>query len=152
MFAYLDASVIASLLLNEPCSQKVVEALRPFGRRCIISDFASAEVSSAVAKRVRMGRESAKIANARLLAFDRFKADFPDRATLAPNDVSTAERLVRAFELKLRAPDAIHAAVCDDISNFVASLGWRVLGVIPSPIEGGDGNAEFLIAAARETL
>lgn len=112
MFAYLDASVIASLLLNEPGSQKVVEALRPFGRRCIISDFTSAEVSSAVAKRVRMGRESAKIANARLLAFDRFKADFPDRATLAPNDVSTAERLVRAFELKLRAPDAIHAAVC----------------------------------------
>ena len=112
MFAYLDASVIASLLFNEPGSQKVVEALRPFGRRCIISDFASAEVSSAVAKRVRMGRESAKIANARLLAFDGFKADFPDKATLAPNDISTAERLVRAFELKLRAPDAIHAAVC----------------------------------------
>jgi hypothetical protein len=112
VFAYLDASVIASLLLNEPGSQKVVEALRPFGRRCIISDFASAEVSSAVAKRVRMGRESAKIANARLLAFDRFKADFPDKATLAQNDISTAERLVRAFELKLRAPDAIHLAVC----------------------------------------
>ena len=29
---------------------------------------------------------------------------------------------------------AVHAAVCDDISAFVASLGWRVLGVIPSPI------------------
>jgi len=112
VFAYLDASVIASLLLDEPGSQQVVEALRPFGRRCIISDFASAEVSSAVAKRVRMGRESAKIANMRLLAFDRFKADFPDKAMLAPNDILTAERLVRAFELKLRAPDAIHAAVC----------------------------------------
>lgn len=135
MFAYLDASVIASLLLNEPGSQKVVEALRPFGRRCIISDFASAEVSSAVAKRVRMGRESAKIANARLLAFDRFKADFPDRATLAPNDVSTAERLVRAFELKLRAPDAIHAAVCLRHNYQLATLDTnlayaaRLLGV-----------------------
>lgn len=135
MFAYLDASVIASLLLNEPGSQKVVEALRPFGRRCIVSDFASAEVSSAVAKRVRMGRESAKIANARLLAFDRFKADFPDRATLAPNDVSTAERLVRAFELKLRAPDAIHAAVCLRHNYQLATLDTnlayaaRLLGV-----------------------
>lgn len=112
MFAYLDASVIASLLLDEPGSQEVVGALRPFGPRCIISDFTSAEVSSAVAKRVRMGRESAKIANRRLLAFDRFRADFPETATLQPNDISTAERLVRAFELKLRAPDAIHAAVC----------------------------------------
>lgn len=135
MFAYLDASVIASLLLNEPGSQKVVAALRPFGRRCIVSDFASAEVSSAVAKRVRMGRESAKIANARLLAFDRFRADFPDRATLAPNDVSTAERLVRAFELKLRAPDAIHAAVCLRHNYQLATLDTnlayaaRLLGV-----------------------
>jgi 23S rRNA (cytidine1920-2'-O)/16S rRNA (cytidine1409-2'-O)-methyltransferase len=45
---------------------------------------------------------------------------------------------------------AIHAAVCDDIAEFVASLGWRVLGIIPSPIEGGDGNAEFLLGAARD--
>jgi 23S rRNA (cytidine1920-2'-O)/16S rRNA (cytidine1409-2'-O)-methyltransferase len=45
---------------------------------------------------------------------------------------------------------AVHAAVCDDISAFVASLGWRVLGIIPSPIAGGDGNAEFLLGAAHD--
>ncbi len=45
---------------------------------------------------------------------------------------------------------AVHAAVCDDLSAFVVSLGWRVLGVIPSPIAGGDGNAEFLLGAARD--
>lgn len=45
---------------------------------------------------------------------------------------------------------AIHAAVCEDIAKFVVSLGWRVLGIIPSPIEGGDGNAEFLLGAARD--
>jgi 23S rRNA (cytidine1920-2'-O)/16S rRNA (cytidine1409-2'-O)-methyltransferase len=44
---------------------------------------------------------------------------------------------------------AVHAAVCDDISAFVASLSWRVLGIIASPIEGGDGNAEFLLGAAK---
>lgn len=44
----------------------------------------------------------------------------------------------------------VHAAVCDDIVNFVASLGWRTLGVITSPIEGGDGNAEFLLGAMRD--
>jgi 23S rRNA (cytidine1920-2'-O)/16S rRNA (cytidine1409-2'-O)-methyltransferase len=42
---------------------------------------------------------------------------------------------------------AVHAAVCDDIAAFVASLGWRVIGVMPSPIAGGDGNAEFLLGA-----
>jgi 23S rRNA (cytidine1920-2'-O)/16S rRNA (cytidine1409-2'-O)-methyltransferase len=45
---------------------------------------------------------------------------------------------------------AIHKTVCDDIAAFVPSLGWRVLGVIPSPIEGGDGNTEFLLGAAHD--
>ncbi len=45
---------------------------------------------------------------------------------------------------------AVHKAVCDDITSFVPSLGWRVLGVIPSPIAGGDGNAEFLLGATRD--
>ncbi|HEY1475253.1 MAG TPA: TlyA family RNA methyltransferase [Pseudolabrys sp.] len=44
----------------------------------------------------------------------------------------------------------LQAAVCDDISAFVASLGWRVLGIVPSPIEGGSGNAEFLLGAMRD--
>jgi len=43
---------------------------------------------------------------------------------------------------------ALQAAVCDDIAALVTSLGWIVAGVIPSPIAGGDGNREFLIAAS----
>jgi 23S rRNA (cytidine1920-2'-O)/16S rRNA (cytidine1409-2'-O)-methyltransferase len=45
---------------------------------------------------------------------------------------------------------AVHAAVCADIAAFVASLGWRVRGIIPSPIDGGDGNAEFLLGATHD--
>jgi 23S rRNA (cytidine1920-2'-O)/16S rRNA (cytidine1409-2'-O)-methyltransferase len=41
----------------------------------------------------------------------------------------------------------VHQAVCDDIAAFVAGLGWTVLGVIPSPLAGGDGNREFFIGA-----
>ena len=44
---------------------------------------------------------------------------------------------------------AVHQAVCDDIAAIAASLGWRVHGIIPSPIAGGDGNVEFLLAAER---
>jgi 23S rRNA (cytidine1920-2'-O)/16S rRNA (cytidine1409-2'-O)-methyltransferase len=44
----------------------------------------------------------------------------------------------------------LHAAVCDDIAAAVTALGWRVHGVIPSPIEGGDGNREFLLGASRD--
>jgi 23S rRNA (cytidine1920-2'-O)/16S rRNA (cytidine1409-2'-O)-methyltransferase len=43
----------------------------------------------------------------------------------------------------------IHGAVCNDIGAFLAGLGWRVGGVAPSAIPGGDGNHEFLIEAER---
>jgi 23S rRNA (cytidine1920-2'-O)/16S rRNA (cytidine1409-2'-O)-methyltransferase len=44
----------------------------------------------------------------------------------------------------------VHAAVCDHIAEFVASLGWPVVGIVPSPIAGGDGNHEFFIAARHD--
>ncbi len=44
----------------------------------------------------------------------------------------------------------VHTAVCDETMRFVTSLGCRVLGIIPSPIAGGDGNAEFLLGAERD--
>jgi 23S rRNA (cytidine1920-2'-O)/16S rRNA (cytidine1409-2'-O)-methyltransferase len=45
--------------------------------------------------------------------------------------------------------DALRDEVRARISAWLAGLpGWRVLGVMASPIEGADGNQEFLIAAA----
>jgi 23S rRNA (cytidine1920-2'-O)/16S rRNA (cytidine1409-2'-O)-methyltransferase len=44
----------------------------------------------------------------------------------------------------------IHARVVDGLTTSIQSLpGAQVLGVIPSPIEGRDGNKEFLIAVKR---
>ena len=42
-----------------------------------------------------------------------------------------------------------HREVVDKITEFVKSLGIGVLGVIPSPIEGAEGNKEFLLAAVK---
>ncbi len=44
----------------------------------------------------------------------------------------------------------IQRQVCASIGALVKSRGWDVLGLIPSPIEGGDGNREFLIGARRK--
>jgi 23S rRNA (cytidine1920-2'-O)/16S rRNA (cytidine1409-2'-O)-methyltransferase len=43
----------------------------------------------------------------------------------------------------------VHAKVCDDIVAWLAQQDWRVISVVPSPVEGGDGNREFLIAAEK---
>jgi 23S rRNA (cytidine1920-2'-O)/16S rRNA (cytidine1409-2'-O)-methyltransferase len=46
----------------------------------------------------------------------------------------------------VRDPD-LHAEVCATISEWLAAQpGWRVLGITDSPIEGAEGNKEFLIA------
>lgn len=42
-----------------------------------------------------------------------------------------------------------HERVCAGITGFLRSQGWRVLGLTPSPVEGGDGNREFLVAARK---
>lgn len=39
--------------------------------------------------------------------------------------------------------------VCEETANWLVGLGWQVLGVTPSPVEGGDGNREFLLAAQK---
>jgi 23S rRNA (cytidine1920-2'-O)/16S rRNA (cytidine1409-2'-O)-methyltransferase len=43
----------------------------------------------------------------------------------------------------------VHTAVCTDICAFLTALGWRVGGVVPAAILGGDGNREFFIEAER---
>jgi 23S rRNA (cytidine1920-2'-O)/16S rRNA (cytidine1409-2'-O)-methyltransferase len=45
---------------------------------------------------------------------------------------------------------AMHREVCASIGAWIeGEQGWQVLGVEPSPIAGGDGNREFLLAAAK---
>jgi 23S rRNA (cytidine1920-2'-O)/16S rRNA (cytidine1409-2'-O)-methyltransferase len=45
---------------------------------------------------------------------------------------------------------AVRQNVCADIAAFAVAHGWHVLGVIESPIEGGDGNREYLLGARRD--
>ncbi|AUW58289.1 TlyA family rRNA (cytidine-2'-O)-methyltransferase [Sphingobium sp. SCG-1] len=46
---------------------------------------------------------------------------------------------------------AIHQRVCDAAAEWVQTLGWQVVGIVPSPITGPEGNIEFLMAASRES-
>jgi 23S rRNA (cytidine1920-2'-O)/16S rRNA (cytidine1409-2'-O)-methyltransferase len=48
---------------------------------------------------------------------------------------------------------ALHAAVCEEISGWLAGTPrWRVLGIAESPLKGPKGNIEFLIAADQEPV
>jgi 23S rRNA (cytidine1920-2'-O)/16S rRNA (cytidine1409-2'-O)-methyltransferase len=42
---------------------------------------------------------------------------------------------------------AVHNRVNDEMTEFVRQMGCEIVGVIESPIQGHDGNREFLLAA-----
>ena len=44
---------------------------------------------------------------------------------------------------------ALHARVCSEVGDWLEHAGWRVAGIVESPITGPEGNVEFLIAAHR---
>ena len=48
----------------------------------------------------------------------------------------------------VRNPE-VHERVCAQAKDWVASQGWTVLGVTPSPITGPEGNVEFLLGAVK---
>lgn len=45
--------------------------------------------------------------------------------------------------------EKLHARVCEEVSEWLTGIGWKVDGVVRSPITGPEGNVEFLIHAAR---
>ncbi|MBH5322163.1 TlyA family RNA methyltransferase [Erythrobacter sp. JGD-13] len=44
---------------------------------------------------------------------------------------------------------ALHTRVCDEVSQWLEESGWRIAGLIESPITGTEGNVEFLVHAVR---
>ena len=48
--------------------------------------------------------------------------------------------------------ERIHRDVRADIADFIKANGWITFGEAPSPIAGGDGNKEFLIAAKKASI
>ena len=44
---------------------------------------------------------------------------------------------------------AVHDRVCAEAKDWVESQGWTVLGIVPSPITGPEGNVEFLLGAEK---
>ena len=90
------------------------------------------------------------------VSFISLKLVLPAATALLASDAALAVLVKPQFEAGrarvqkgIVRDERVHEEVCQDISAFVAGLGFTVLGVVLSPIEGGDGNREFLLGAKR---
>jgi 23S rRNA (cytidine1920-2'-O)/16S rRNA (cytidine1409-2'-O)-methyltransferase len=71
------------------------------------------------------------------------------RTTLVALIKPQFEAARRAMKKGIVRDPSVHAAICGGITEFLIARGWRMGGVVPSPIAGGDGNREFFIEAER---
>lgn len=111
MIAYLDASVLVPLMVFEASSAAMQRWISAYEGRLIVSEFAAAEASSGISKLVRMNRLSPVEATAALADFDSWRFAVTETVAIGDVDFRAAHLLVRRFETKLRAADALHLAV-----------------------------------------
>lgn len=126
MIFYLDTSVILPALVLEVSSNSVDSFMSASTGALMVSDFTAAEVASALSRLARMGTVSAEEALARLADFDAWRTAETETIELQPSDARLANIFVRRFDLKLRAPDALHVAICRRTGNVLVTLDGRL--------------------------
>ena len=126
MNAYLDTSVLVSMLTVDDNTPAASVWLLSASARLSLSDWSLTEFSSAIALGVRTGR---------LTETDRAAAEAslgswltPDRRVeaVAPDDVRTARALILASRRPLRASDALHLAIARRLGDALATFDVRM--------------------------
>ena len=126
MSLYLDASVLVPTLVAEAATEIVRTYLAAAGQQRLIGDFSAAEVGSALSRLVRMGLLGSAEASARLTDFDAWRAGTSSVVEMHPADARLAYAYARRFDLKLRAPDALHLAIARRLDAMLVTLDGRL--------------------------
>ena len=122
MSVYLDASVTVPLFTRDPLNDRAERVLRGLHKILIISDFSTAEFSSAIARRVRTRDLSPIEARTVFSNFDIWCARNTQFVEIESVDVMGANSLIRRLDLSLRAPDALHIAIAQRIGSILLTF------------------------------
>ena len=90
------------------------------------------------------------------VSFISLKKALPYALALAGENASLAVLIKPQFEVGREGigkggivKDGLGKPAAQEIACWIETQGWRVIGLIESPIAGGDGNREFLLGATR---
>lgn len=134
--AYLDASALVPLAVEEASSRAVQAFIDAYDGRLLVSEFGAAEASSGLSRLVRMGEIDPADATGALEDLDAWRFVATELVELTPGDLRLAHLMVRRFETKLRAADAVHVAVAKRLGARLVSrdagmrAGAELVGVI----------------------
>jgi predicted nucleic acid-binding protein len=124
---YLDASAMLPILVKEPTSAAVDAFMSTIQQELWVSDFAAAEVASALSRLVRSGRLQASDGAVCLSDFDVWRAAMTKPVEMHAVDVRVAGSYVRQFDLALRVPDALHLAITRRLDLVLVTLDRRLV-------------------------
>lgn len=120
MTVYLDASIMAAVLLREPATTTAKALLGP-DIDMTLSTWSLAETTSVFARRLRNN----EITEARRLKAEAALDIWAERVRLdrvTDRDIVSARRLVSTSPSALKAPDALHLAIVMRIGAELATL------------------------------
>jgi uncharacterized protein len=140
---HLDASALVSLFMPDRHTAAIRGFLRAGPAAIGVSDFASAEFASVVARRVRKGELTPSQGSHLLNVFDGRAAANAESLEVEPADLRVASTFVRRFELGSKTPDSLHVAVCQRLGSPLLTFDGRQagaaerLGVRRAPVGSG---------------
>lgn len=126
MSVYLDASVLVALFTNDPFTARAETFLRSEAPVLTVSDFAAAELASAIARRVRTHELERDEAIAAFAVFDAWTTRASQRVQTSPADIVAAEAYLRRLDLTLRTPDALNIAIAQRVGATLATFDQRM--------------------------
>jgi len=120
---YLDTSLLVAALTPESRTQEVQQWLgQQQPEELAISDWVIAEFSAALAAKLRAGRVDASERAAALSEFAQLCASSFAILPISRTHFQMAARFADRHTLSLRAPDALHVALCLDHGAVLCTL------------------------------
>jgi len=123
---YLDASVLVALVSTDPFTARAEACLGAGTHVLVVSDFAAAEVASAIAHRVRMREMTEMEARNVFALFDALVMRAAERVATEPSDMRAAEVALRRLDLPLRTPDALNIVIAQRVDAVLLTFDIKV--------------------------
>jgi predicted nucleic acid-binding protein len=122
---YIDTSILAAAIFEEPRSAAARDWFRRMSERIILSDLTGLEFAAVVSRAVRTRRFDNDAAGRALASFDEIRADSLPYSH-GRGEFEFAERLIRDFSTRLAAPDALHLASAKNAGAALATFDERL--------------------------
>ncbi len=119
---YVDTSVVVQLIVDDVHTARAETMYLHNSGRILLGDFAAAAFASVISRRVRVGSLSTDEGRAAFTKLDQWMISDAYSVTMTSVDITTAPNFPRRLDLNLRAPDAVHIAICRRIGAVLANF------------------------------